>query len=67
MEENASREVIAKISQDTLVEMVGTTRFRGGFFLNKFRNLGFIGYNGKLHLTGWLHMHSSLLKIGLHD
>jgi len=39
--------------------MVGSTRSRVGFFLNKSRKLGFIGYNGKVHLTGKLHMHSS--------
>jgi hypothetical protein len=47
--------------------MVGSTRSRIGFFLNKSRKLGFIGYNGELHLTGGSHMHSSLLKICLHD
>ena len=47
--------------------MVGTTRTRVGFFLNKFRKLGFIGYNGELHLTGGSHMHSSLIRIGLHN
>jgi len=47
--------------------MVGTTRSRVGFFLKRSRKLGFIGYNGELHLTGWSHMHSSLLKICLHD
>jgi len=47
--------------------MVGTARTRVGFFLNKFRKLGFIGYNGELHLTGGSHMHSSLIRIGLHN
>jgi len=47
--------------------MVGTTRSRVGFFLKRSRKLGFIGYNGELHLTGGSHMHSSLLKICLHD
>lgn len=52
---------IAKISQETLAEMVGTTRSRVSFFLNKFRKLGFIEYNGELHV------HSSLLNVVLHD
>jgi CRP-like cAMP-binding protein len=53
--------VIAKISQETLAEMVGTTRSRVSFFMNKFRRLGFIEYNGGLHV------HSSLLSVVLHD
>ena len=53
--------VIAKISQETLAEMIGTTRSRVSFFLNKFRKLGFIDYNGGLHV------HSSLLNVVLHD
>jgi CRP-like cAMP-binding protein len=53
--------VIAKISQETLAEMIGTTRSRVSFFMNKFRDLGFIEYNGELHV------HSSLLNIVLHD
>jgi CRP-like cAMP-binding protein len=53
--------VIAKISQETLAEMIGTTRSRVSFFMNKFRALGFIEYNGELHV------HSSLLNIVLHD
>jgi CRP/FNR family transcriptional regulator, cyclic AMP receptor protein len=59
--------VIAKISQETLAEMVGTTRSRVSFFLNKFRKLGFIGYNGTVHSNGGLHVHSSLLNVILHD
>jgi CRP-like cAMP-binding protein len=59
--------VIAKISQETLAEMIGTTRSRVSFFLNKFRKLGFIGYNGELCSNGGLHVHSSLLNIILHD
>jgi CRP/FNR family transcriptional regulator, cyclic AMP receptor protein len=58
--------VIAKISQETLAEMIGTTRSRVSFFMNKFRKLGFIEYNGGLH-NGGLHVHSSLLNIVLHD
>ena len=53
--------VIAKISQETLAEMVGTTRSRVSFFMNKFRKLGFIDYNGHLEV------HSSLLNVVLHD
>jgi CRP-like cAMP-binding protein len=53
--------VIAKISQETLAEMVGTTRSRVSFFMNKFRKLGFIKYNGGIEV------HSSLLNVVLHD
>jgi CRP/FNR family transcriptional regulator, cyclic AMP receptor protein len=53
--------VITKISQETLAEMIGTTRSRVSFFMNKFRKLGFIDYNGDLHV------HSSLLNVVLHD
>jgi CRP-like cAMP-binding protein len=53
--------IIAKISQETLADMVGTTRSRVSFFLNKFRKLGSIDYNGRLEV------HSSLLNIVLHD
>ena len=56
--------VIAKISQETLAEMIGTTRSRVSFFMNKFRKLGFIEYNGGVE---GLHVHSSLLNIVLHD
>ena len=54
--------IIAKISQETLAEMIGTTRSRVSFFMNKFRKLGFIDYNG-----GGLEVHSSLLNAVLHD
>jgi CRP/FNR family transcriptional regulator, cyclic AMP receptor protein len=53
--------VLAKISQETLAEMIGTTRSRVSFFMNKFRKLGFIEYNGGLYV------HSSLLNVVLHD
>jgi CRP/FNR family transcriptional regulator, cyclic AMP receptor protein len=53
--------VIPKISQETLAEMIGTTRSRVSFFMNKFKKLGFLDYNGGLHV------HSSLLNIVLHD
>jgi CRP/FNR family transcriptional regulator, cyclic AMP receptor protein len=53
--------VIPKISQETLAEMVGTTRSRVNFFMNRFRKLGFIHYNGGMEI------HSSLLNVVLHD
>jgi CRP-like cAMP-binding protein len=53
--------VIPKISQETLAEMIGTTRSRVSFFMNKFRKMGFIKYNGTLEV------HSSLLNVVLHD
>ena len=53
--------IIAKISQETLAEMIGTTRARVSFFMNKFRKLGFIDYNGHIEV------HSSLLNVILHD
>jgi len=53
--------VIAKVSQETLAEMIGTTRSRVSFFMNKFRKLGFIDYNGGLEV------HSSLLNMVLHE
>jgi CRP/FNR family cyclic AMP-dependent transcriptional regulator len=52
---------IPKISQETLAEMVGTTRSRVNFFMNRFRKLGFVRYNGGLEI------HSSLLNVVLHD
>jgi CRP-like cAMP-binding protein len=53
--------VVPKVSQETLAEMIGATRSRVSFFMNKFRKLGFLDYNGGLHV------HSSLLNIVLHD
>lgn len=53
--------LIARISQETLAEMVGTTRSRVSHFMNKFRKLGFIEYNGGLYV------HNSLLKVLLHE
>jgi CRP/FNR family cyclic AMP-dependent transcriptional regulator len=53
--------IIAKISQETLAEMIGTTRSRVSFFMNRFRKLGFIAYNGRIEV------HSSLLNVVLHD
>ena len=53
--------VIPKISQETLAEIIGTTRSRVSFFMNRFRKMGFIDYNGGLEV------HSSLLNVVLHD
>lgn len=54
--------VIAKISQETLAEMIGTTRSRVSFFLNRFRDLGYIDYN-----CGGMHINNSLVNVVLHD
>src|ERR1700723_963358 len=59
--EGTPETVIPKISQEALAEMVGTTRSRVSFFMNRFRKLGFIQYNGELQV------HSSLLNVVLHD
>jgi CRP/FNR family cyclic AMP-dependent transcriptional regulator len=59
--EDKPENVIPKLSQEMLAEMVGTTRSRVSFFMNRFRELGFIEYNGVLKV------HSSLLNIVLHD
>jgi CRP/FNR family cyclic AMP-dependent transcriptional regulator len=53
--------VIPKVTQETLAEIVGTTRSRVSFFMNRFRKLGFIEYNGRLEV------HTSLLNVILHD
>jgi CRP/FNR family cyclic AMP-dependent transcriptional regulator len=53
--------ILAKISQETLAEMIGTTRARVSFFMNKFRRLGLIEYNGHIEI------HSSLLNVILHE
>ena len=59
--EGVPEQVIPAITQETLAEMVGTTRSRVNFFLNRFRKLGFIKYNGEMEI------HSSLLNVVLHD
>ena len=59
--QNGSRRVLPKISQEVLAEMVGTTRSRVNFFMNKFRKLGFIEYNGGLKIN------NSLLSVVLRD
>jgi CRP/FNR family cyclic AMP-dependent transcriptional regulator len=59
--EGVPQPIDVEISQETLAEMIGTTRSRVSFFMNKFRKLGFISYNGKIHV------HNSLLNAVLHD
>jgi CRP-like cAMP-binding protein len=59
--ESKPEPIITQISQETLAEMIGTTRSRVSYFMNKFRKLGFIEYNGGMKI------HSSLLNIVLHD
>jgi len=59
--EGAPEPVLAKISQETLAEIIGTTRSRVSFFMNKFRRLGLIEYNGHIEV------HSSLLNLVLHE
>jgi CRP/FNR family cyclic AMP-dependent transcriptional regulator len=56
---------LPKISQEILAEMIGTTRSRVSFFMNRFRKLGFINYGGGVE--GGLQVHSSLLNVVLHD
>jgi hypothetical protein len=63
--EGIPESVVPKISQKTLAEMVGTTRSRVSFFMNRFRKLGFIDYAGGAE--GGLQVHSSLLNAVLHD
>jgi CRP/FNR family cyclic AMP-dependent transcriptional regulator len=60
--EGVPQSVIPKISQETLAEMVGTTRSRVSFFMNRFRKLGFVDYG-----EGGMQVHSSLLNVVLHD
>jgi CRP/FNR family cyclic AMP-dependent transcriptional regulator len=59
--EGRPQPIVGKYSQETLAEMIGTTRSRVSFFMNRFRKLGFIEYNGKLEV------HNSLLNVVLHD
>ena len=59
--EDKPQRVLPKISQETLAEMVGTTRSRVNFFMNKFKKMGFIQYNGGLQVN------ASLLSVVLHD
>ena len=62
LEDGKPEAVIAKISQENLAEMIGTTRSRVSFFMNKFRKLGFVAYG-----SGGLSVRSSLLDVLLHD
>jgi CRP/FNR family cyclic AMP-dependent transcriptional regulator len=59
--ESEPEKMLPKVSQEMLAEMIGTTRSRVNFFMNRFKKLGFIQYNGGLHV------HSSLLSVVLHD
>jgi CRP/FNR family transcriptional regulator, cyclic AMP receptor protein len=63
--ETKTEKIIARVSQETLAEMIGTTRSRVSYFMNKFRKLGFIKYNGGFN--GGLHVNDSLLRVILHD
>ena len=63
--EGGPEPVIAKVSHEILAEMIGTTRSRVSFFMNKFRKSGFIDYNGGV--SGSLEVHSSLLNMVLHE
>ena len=56
-----TQKVLPKVSQETLAEIIGTTRSRVNFFMNKFRELGFIDYNGEIHVN------NSLLSVVLHE
>src|SRR6202158_4594451 len=60
--EDTPHGMLPKVSQETLAEMIGTTRSRVNFFMNKFRKLGFIQYN-----NGGLQVHKSLLSVVLHE
>lgn len=59
--EGRPQPILVEISQETLAEMIGTTRARVNYFMNKFRKLGLISYNGKIQV------HNSLLNAVLHD
>jgi CRP/FNR family cyclic AMP-dependent transcriptional regulator len=59
--EGTPQPIVGKFSQETLAEMIGTTRSRVSFFMNKFRKLGYVEYNGKLEI------HNSLLNVVLYD
>lgn len=60
--EGKTEAVLSRISQETLAEMVGTTRSRVSFFMNRFRKLGFVDYNSE-----GLQVHNSLIDVVLHD
>jgi CRP/FNR family transcriptional regulator, cyclic AMP receptor protein len=59
--EDQPEKVLQKVSQETLAEMIGTTRSRVNFFMNKFRKLGFVNYDGRITVN------RSLLSVVLHD
>jgi len=59
--QNHPEKLVAKVSQEVLAEMIGTTRSRVNFFMNKFKKLGFVHYNGGLHIN------NSLLSVVLHE
>ena len=59
--EDTTERTVPHLSQEILAEMIGTTRSRVNFFMNKFRKMGFIEYNGGLKI------HNSLLSVVLHD
>jgi CRP/FNR family cyclic AMP-dependent transcriptional regulator len=59
--ESQQQKMLPQVSQEMLAEMIGTTRSRVSFFMNKLRKLGFIHYNGRLQV------HNSLLSVVLHD
>jgi CRP-like cAMP-binding protein len=61
-QESKSVSLVARMSQETLAEMIGTTRSRVSFFMNRFRELGFLEYN-----SGGMQVHSSLISVVLHD
>jgi CRP-like cAMP-binding protein len=63
--EGVPETVVPRISQETLAEMVGTTRSRASFFMNRFRKLGLVDYAGGK--DGGLRVHSSLLNVVLHN
>jgi CRP/FNR family cyclic AMP-dependent transcriptional regulator len=63
--EGKPQPIIARISQETLAEMIGTTRSHVSFFMNKFRKLGLIAYNGDIE--GGIEIHPSLLNVVLHE
>jgi CRP-like cAMP-binding protein len=60
-EQEQPERILSKVSQETLAKMIGTTRSRVNFFMNKFRKLGFIEYNGKIKVN------KSLLTVVLHE
>jgi CRP-like cAMP-binding protein len=60
--ESRTEQILANVSQETLAEMIGSTRTRVNYFMNKFRQLGFVDYDGSS-----IEVHNSLLSVVLHD